>query len=155
MNFKRDVDEPWQHDLFEQYEALFEADEQRSSKRYNGQPAQKNGSDLQRNAVNRQPPQVKWSDLEGNAENHRPPQVKWSELERNAANRQPAQINLSNLEQNVSTEDLFDLFSLIGNLRHVHLNCDKYGKSEGITLRPTSDTVSSNRHKIDVWVFLS
>ncbi|KAG4073869.1 hypothetical protein HA402_014074 [Bradysia odoriphaga] len=49
-------------------------------------------------------------------------------------NHRSAQINLSNLEQKVSKEDLYDLFSLIGNLQDVRLACDRYGRSEGTAI---------------------
>lgn len=122
----------WQHDLYEPYEALFRADEQQSPTHDNRHPARKKCSELERNVDSHRPAQKNWSDLELNVKSCQPAQILWSDLERNAANRKPAQINLSNLEQNVSTDDLFVLFSPIGDLRNVHLNCDKYGRSEGI-----------------------
>ncbi|XP_037051758.1 THO complex subunit 4A-like [Bradysia coprophila] len=80
---KPDINETWQHDMFEPYEESFRADERQSRRR----------------------------------ENHR-----------------SAQINLSNLERKVSKEDLYDLFSLIGNLQDVRLACDRYGRSEGTAI---------------------
>lgn len=113
-NFQRDIDKTWQHDLFEPYEALFKADEQQLRVRENHRSAQ-----------------VKWSDLELNASNRQCNQTSWSKLEPKVSNLQTAQIHLSNLEKNVTTEDLYDLFSLIGNLKAVHLDRDKNGQSEG------------------------
>lgn len=51
--------------------------------------------------------------------------------QRQRENRRPAQLYISNLHYEVSEQDLFDLFSSVGQLRDVSIHFDRSGRSTG------------------------